>query len=217
MCVLHVPQCWPFPSLLSVSFGLSREYPWGLSALSVKQGYKAAFKCRFVHFSCCIFFSEVLLRCRLRAAPGGIVPCILFCIAGCPQPGWVGHGQNTGMCCQRELSFQEQHGPEWCPELYRSRIYLSRILIISFFFSTWHHGWWQKVARNIWKKGLRCYNSPLLGPCAVDIEELAPVCQICTAASLPWSCSRTLMKHDMIERIRCVQIAELHKDLNIIC
>lgn len=49
------------------------------------------------------------------------------------------------------------------------------------FFSTWHHGWWQQVARNTWKMGLRSYSSPLLGLCAGDTE-LTPVCCICTFA-----------------------------------
>lgn len=91
------------------------------------------FKCRFVNFFCC-FFSEGLLRCRLRSVSWDTVPCILSYIEGCPQPGWVGHRQSTGKYCfppwQRKLSFQEQHGLEWCPELWR-RTYLSRILIFS--------------------------------------------------------------------------------------
>lgn len=201
-----MPLHWPFPSLLSVSFGLCREYPWGLSSLSVNQGYKAAFKCRFAHFSCC-FFREVLLRCRLRAGLGGIVPCILCCIAGCPQPGWAGHRQNTGTCCspcQTELSFQNNMALSDAQDCEAEYICLGSWFFLLSFFSTWHHGWWQKVTRNTWKKGVRCYSSPLLGLCAVDKDELAPVCHICATASLPGAYRRTLVKHYMIEKIRYV-------------
>lgn len=71
-------------------------------------------------------------------------------------------------------------------------------------FSSWHSGWWQKVPRNTWIKQLRWYSSPLLGLCAVDIEELTPICYICTTASLPWTYSRTLREHYTVEKIRHV-------------
>lgn len=67
MCITHATALtFPIPS--SVSFGLYREYPWHLSALSVKQGYKPVLKSGLahVHYLFIYLFSpEVLLRHRL--------------------------------------------------------------------------------------------------------------------------------------------------------
>lgn len=203
-----MPLRWPFPSLLSVSFGLCRECPWGLSALSVKQRYKAAFKCRFAHFSFPVaFFRNYCLGAGWELLLGDIVPCVLCCIAGCLHLGWVGRRQNTGMCCspcQKKLSFQDQRGLEWCPELW-TRIYLPRILIFSVEFFLNLTSWVvAEGCQKYLKKGAQMLQLSSLRSLCSRYRRTYPSLPYLHTASLLGTYRRTLVRHYTVEKITCL-------------
>lgn len=178
-----MPLRWPFPSLISVSFGLRREYPWGLSALSVKRGYKPGFKFRFAHFSSC-FFPKCYLDAGFELLLGVQFNVVCAALQAAFSLGEldIGRAQEcatvlpTRSCC-KPPSFQAQLGLEWSPEMW-NRICVSRISIFSVELVSQPDiiGGGRRLPEILKKWDLEKYSSSFLALYSLDVEELIPVC-----------------------------------------
>lgn len=179
-----MPLRWPFPSLISVSFGLRIEYPWGLSALSVKQGYKPGFKSRFAHFFSCFFFQkcylvagfELLLGVQFNVVCAALQAAFSLGELDTDRAQEHATGLPTRTCC-KPPSFQAQLGLEWCPEM-GNRICLSRISIFSVELVSQPDiiGGGRRSPEILKKWDLEKRSSSFLALYSLDVEELIPIC-----------------------------------------